>query len=118
MRNLVGHLVVDARPERLLRHIRRFQSSGFGHNVNLLGEAVLGEAEAERRLRSTAGMIDQGEVDYVSVKVSAVASHLNYWDWEGSLDRVLERLRLLFRRAARSRLTTFIQSGHGGIPRR
>ena len=108
MRNLVGHLVVDARTARLLGHISRHRATGFGNNVNLLGEAVLGEAEAERRLRSTARLLDQGEVDYVSVKVSAVASQLNYWDWEGSLDRVLGRLRLLLRRAAASRPPTFI----------
>ena len=27
-------------------------------------------------------------MDYVSVKLSSVASQLNYWDWEGSLERV------------------------------
>ena len=108
MRSLVGHLVVDGREERLLEYLEGTRSTGFGHNVNLLGEAVLGEAEAERRLLATAGLIDQSEVDYVSVKVTAVASQLNYWDWEGTRERVLERLRVLFRRAMESRPPTFI----------
>lgn len=102
LRAMVGHLVVDARRRPLRRHVRRLRRSGFALNLNLLGEAVLGEAEAERRLEATCGLIDQGEVEYVSVKLSAVASQLNYWDWEGSLDRVRERLRLLLRRASAS----------------
>ena len=100
LRSLVGHLVVDARPGPLRRHVRRLRRSGFAVNLNLLGEAVLGEAEAGRRLGATCDLIDQGEVDYVSVKLSAVASQLDYWDWEGSLDRVTEPLRAILQMAA------------------
>ena len=108
MRSLVGHLVIDARPRQLRRHIRRLRESGYALNLNLLGEAVLGEAEAERRLQATCELIEQGEVDYVSVKLSAVASQLNYWDWEGSVRRVKERLRVLLRRASVSSPPVFI----------
>lgn len=108
LRAMVGHLVVDARRRPLERHVRRLRKSGFALNLNLLGEAVLGEVEAERRLEATCRLIDQGQVDYVSVKLSAVASQLNYWDWEGSLDRVKERLRLLLQRASASSPPVFV----------
>ena len=108
LRAMVGHLVVDARRRPLRRHVRRLRKSGFALNLNLLGEAVLGEEEAERRLEATCRLIDQGEVDYVSVKLSAVASQLNPWDWEGSLDRVKERLRVLLQRASASSPPVFV----------
>ena len=108
LRGIVGHLVVDAEPDALATHLATRRAQGFAQNVNLLGEAVLGEREADRRLRATAALVDQSHVDYVSVKVSAIASQLNYWDWEGSLDRIVDRLGELFQRAAASDPPTFV----------
>lgn len=108
MRKLVGHLVVDADPHALSQHLERRRDSGFGQNVNLLGEAVLGESEADRRLRATVALLDQPHIDYVSIKVSAVASQLNYWDWEGSIRRITDRMRVLFRHAKASNPPTFV----------
>ncbi|MEZ5230799.1 MAG: proline dehydrogenase family protein [Acidimicrobiales bacterium] len=107
MRMIVGHLVADARPERLAAHLAERQAAGYALNVNLLGEAVLGEAEADRRLERTKALLDQPDVDYVSVKVSAVASQLNPGRTT-SVERVADRLRELFRRAAASDPVTFV----------
>ena len=108
MRGLVGHLVVDAEPQAMTSHFAARSSDGFRLNVNLLGEAVLGDAEADRRHGEAMALLDQADVDYVSVKVSAIVSQLNYWDWDGSLDRVTDRLRLLFAKASATSPKTFI----------
>ncbi len=108
MRMIVGHLVADARPKRLARHLAGRRDEGFALNVNLLGEAVLGESEADRRLERTAALLEQPDVDYVSVKVSAVASQINPWDHDEGVRRVGDRLRTLFRQAAQSDPTTFV----------
>ncbi|MCP3939769.1 MAG: bifunctional proline dehydrogenase/L-glutamate gamma-semialdehyde dehydrogenase [Actinomycetia bacterium] len=108
MRSLVGHLIVDADESALHEHLGARRSEGFLLNVNLLGEAVLGEREAQRRHAETLRLLEQGAVDYVSVKVSSVVSQLNYWDFEGCVDRVLEALRPLFERAQRTDPETFI----------
>ena len=108
MRHLVGHLVVDAEHEPLRRHLSARRSEGFTQNVNLLGEAVLGEREADRRLQATIALVEQPTIEYVSIKLSSVASQLNYWDWAGSLERVTERLQILLRRAATASPPTFV----------
>ncbi len=108
LRRLVGHLVVDSDPARLSAHLRNRRGDGFGLNVNLLGEAVLGESEADRRHAAVLRMLEEPGIDYVSVKVSAIASQLNYWDFEGSLRRVIQRLRPLFAKAAVTRPATFV----------
>ncbi|NMO88723.1 bifunctional proline dehydrogenase/L-glutamate gamma-semialdehyde dehydrogenase [Actinomycetospora sp. TBRC 11914] len=92
LRALVGHLVVDASGRTLRRHLAAARAQGRRLNLNLLGEAVLGEAEADRRLERTLALIRRPDVDYVSVKASAVASQLVPWDLEGSRDRLVERL--------------------------
>ncbi len=108
MRALVGHLVVDSEPERLAAHLRTRSAEGFSLNVNMLGEAVLGDAEARRRHREVLDTLAQPDVDYVSVKVSSVVSQLNGWDFDGSLHRVTEALRPLLRAAASTSPPTFI----------
>lgn len=99
LRQLVGHLVADAGPG-LAGHIAHARRDGFRLNLNLLGEAVLGEDEANRRLRRVQDLVARPDVDYVSVKVSAVASQLSTWDTAGSVRRVVARLRPLYRTAA------------------
>ena len=108
MRALVGHLVVDSEPQRMTAHLRSRAAEGFSLNVNMLGEAVLGDAEAGRRHREVLNALTQPDVDYVSVKVSAVVSQLNPWDFDGSLERVAEALRPLLRAAAATSPPTFI----------
>ena len=108
MRALVGHLVVDSEPERLGAHLQARAAAGYSLNVNMLGEAVLGDAEAGRRHTEVLDTLAQPDVDYVSVKVSAVVSQLNPWDFDGSLQRVVEALRPLLRAAAASAPPTFI----------
>ncbi|BDZ42812.1 proline dehydrogenase [Paraoerskovia sediminicola] len=98
LRQLVGHLVADAGPG-LGKHLARTREQGYMLNVNLLGEAVLGEDEARARLQRTIALVERPDVDYVSVKVSSVVSQLVTWDLEGSRDRVVERLLPLYRAA-------------------
>ncbi len=100
LREMVGHLVVDARPDKLGPAIAKIRESGAKLNLNLLGEAVLGEQEALRRLDGIHELIRRPDVDYVSVKVSAIASHISMWAFDEVVDKVVERLLPLYLTAA------------------
>ncbi|MFE5338923.1 proline dehydrogenase family protein [Isoptericola sp. NPDC056578] len=98
LRQLVGHLVADA-GKGLTQHLARTRAEGYTLNVNLLGEAVLGDDEAAARLQRTIDLVRRPDVDYVSVKVSSVAAQLVTWDLDGSRERVVEHLLPLYRAA-------------------
>ena len=100
LRDMVGHLVVDARPAKLGAAIERIRANGSRLNLNLLGEAVLGETEARRRLDGIHALIRRPDVDYVSVKVSAIISHLSMWAFDEVVDEVVARLLPLYVTAA------------------
>src|SRR4029079_13229414 len=72
----------------------------------LLCEAMLGEREALRRLEGIHELVRRADVDYVSVKVSAIASHISMWAFDEVVDKVVERLLPLYLTAAGDR--TFI----------
>ncbi|WP_417563451.1 proline dehydrogenase family protein [Microbacterium sp.] len=102
LRGMVGHLIVDARPEKLGPALEKIRGGGHRLNLNLLGEAVLGETEAARRLDGVHELIQRPDVDYVSVKVSAVVSHLSMWAYDEVVRTVVERLTPLYLTAAQS----------------
>jgi RHH-type transcriptional regulator, proline utilization regulon repressor / proline dehydrogenase / delta 1-pyrroline-5-carboxylate dehydrogenase len=102
LRALVGHLVVDATKGALAARVRDARAAGEDLNLNLLGEAVLGDAEAQRRRDRTIAMLERDDVDYVSVKVSSVVGRINPWDHEHAVERIVEHLRPLVRGAMAS----------------
>ncbi len=108
LREMVGHLIVDARPAQLGRSIKALRGEGVRLNINLLGEAVLGDSEADARLAGTRELLAREDVDYVSIKVSSVVSTLNLWDFDGTVERVAERLLPLYHLAAASPAPKFI----------
>ena len=108
LRQLVGHLVVDAHDPVLAEHLARARRDGFRLNINLLGEAVLGEEEAASRAARTTALLERDDVDYVSIKVSSLVSQISTWDTAGTVERVLERLRPLYRTAMSKRPHAFV----------
>ncbi|MCU1546410.1 MAG: aldehyde dehydrogenase family protein [Homoserinimonas sp.] len=107
-RHMVGHLVLDATPQELDKHIVSLRGEGVRLNLNLLGEAVLGNDEAGRRLESTRNLLARDDVDYVSIKVSAVTGTVSVWAHEETVARVVTRLTPLYEFAAASASTKFI----------
>ncbi|WP_067780594.1 proline dehydrogenase family protein [Actinomyces vulturis] len=96
-RELVGDLVVDATEDSLGPALARLRATGNRLNVNLLGEAVLGEAEAERRLADVERLVRREDVDYVSIKVSAVTGPHNPWGFNEVVQHGVEQLAPLYR---------------------
>ena len=90
-------LILDSRQKFLSKYSSKRSALGLSLNINVLGEAVLGHAEAQARYESILEMIKRPEVDYVSVKLSAIVAQLMTLDVEGSKRRSAERLRELYR---------------------
>ena len=108
LRKMVGHLIVDATPSKLGSVISKQKKPGVRLNINLLGEAVLGEREAAKRLAGTTALIERDDVDYVSIKVSATVAPHSPWSYEQNIAHVVERLLPLYKLAAKGKSKTFI----------
>ncbi|MCF2707458.1 bifunctional proline dehydrogenase/L-glutamate gamma-semialdehyde dehydrogenase [Arcanobacterium haemolyticum] len=103
---LVGDLVLDVSPDKLGPAIAKLREDGSRLNLNLLGEAVLGHDEAQRRMDATRELIERPDVDYVSLKVSAVIGPHAPFGHQAAVDDATEKLRPLFHRGAAT--NTFI----------
>jgi RHH-type proline utilization regulon transcriptional repressor/proline dehydrogenase/delta 1-pyrroline-5-carboxylate dehydrogenase len=108
LRGMVGHLIVDSRPDRLGSAIAALKKDGTRLNLNLLGEAVLGDHEADHRLAGTKALLERDDVDYVSIKVSSIVSQLSMWAFDETVERVVTKLTPLYAIAAASARPKFI----------
>ncbi|GAB2469507.1 proline dehydrogenase family protein [Luteococcus sediminum] len=109
IRQMVGHMVVDARDQQFGKAVEHLTVDGNRLNINLLGEAVLGQAEADHHLAETVRLLRRPDVDYASIKVSSITSQLSMWGFEETVDQVVARLAPLYLEAARApRGTKFI----------
>ncbi|WP_300264970.1 bifunctional proline dehydrogenase/L-glutamate gamma-semialdehyde dehydrogenase [Microbacterium sp.] len=108
LRGMVRHLIVDATDAKLGKAIRRIRSDEGVHlNINLLGEAILGEDEAARRIEGTRRLLERDDVDYVSIKVSSTVAPHSPWGFDDAVRHASEALVPLFR-VAKARGKKFI----------
>ena len=96
LRSFVAHLVIDASASKLTSTLRKLKLNGTRLNINLLGEAVLGRIEADRRLAKVKELLQRSDVDYVSVKVSATINPHSPYAFDETVDEVVERLTPLY----------------------
>ncbi|MBK0417606.1 proline dehydrogenase family protein [Leucobacter sp. CSA1] len=108
LRQMVSHLIIDASDAKLGPAIAKIKRDDVRLNINLLGEAILGEHEAERRLAGTHRLLARDDVDYVSIKVSSTVAPHNHWAFDEAVAHIERQLVPLFERAAGASPQKFI----------
>ncbi len=105
MRQETANVILPAEPELLRRHLQARRVEGLRMNVNLLGESLLGEHEAERRLQAYLAVLQLPEIECVSVKISTLYSQISTLSRASTIRTIADRLELLYRAASRNRFT-------------
>jgi RHH-type proline utilization regulon transcriptional repressor/proline dehydrogenase/delta 1-pyrroline-5-carboxylate dehydrogenase len=80
-------------------HLQLRHDQGCRVNLNQLGEAVLGEREAELRCRSYEALLARPEVESISVKLSSISSQLSLLAFRDTLEQLKPRLLRIYRAA-------------------
>lgn len=93
------HVIISAEEKEFDKFLRQRKDSNVRVNFNQLGEAVLGDHEAERRLRDNIKRLSDPGVDYISIKLSAIASQISLTGYQQTLDTIKPRLRAIYRAA-------------------
>lgn len=108
LREMVGHLIIDASDAKLGKSIAKIKREGVDLNVNLLGEYILGEGEAARRIEGTEKLLARDDVDYVSIKVSSTVAPHNHWAFDEAVENIVDKLVPLYRQANNATPKKFI----------
>ena len=98
-------VIIPGEADLIEKHISKRKNEGITTNLNHLGEAILGEGEAKKRLDSYLVDLKKESVEYISVKISTIFSQLNSVAWEETQEILRERLRLLYRTCMENQYT-------------
>lgn len=94
-----AHVIVSAEPGKFDEYVAGRKADKIRINFNQLGEAVLGDREAEHRFQLYLDRLASDDIVYVSVKLSSVVSQISLTGYLETLEVIKERLRILYRAA-------------------
>jgi len=97
MRKETANVILPAEPQLLSEYLSAREQQGVRMNVNLLGEAILGEAEAQRRWEQCIHALRLPEVRCLSVKISTLDSQVSSVARSHTIAKVADRLEQLYR---------------------
>lgn len=99
LRKATAAVILPGEKGALAKHMQTRRKEGVRLNINHLGEAILSEAEAEKRLAIYLKDLERNDFEYVSIKISTIFSQINLLNWEENITILSERLRALYRKA-------------------
>ncbi|MCA9230161.1 MAG: bifunctional proline dehydrogenase/L-glutamate gamma-semialdehyde dehydrogenase [Planctomycetales bacterium] len=105
MKHETANVVLPAEEQLLRGHLHHRREEGVRMNVNYLGESLLGEREAQRRLKMYLQALQRPEIEVISVKISTIFSQISALAREHTIETLCDRMELLYRAAAKSRFT-------------
>ncbi len=92
-------VVIKGEDDVFNAHLQKRKKEGTRVNVNLIGEVVLGEEEAESRMQKYLKLLTNPNVDYISIKISTLFSQINALSYEDTIGQLVERLSRIFAQA-------------------
>ncbi len=92
-------VVIKGEEDIFNEHLSQRRLKGDRVNVNLIGEVVLGEEEAEDRIQKYLDLLENPNVDYISIKISTIFSQINPLAMEDTVEKLVYALGRIFRKA-------------------
>jgi len=92
-------VVLKGEDDVLNAHLIKRKSEGTRINLNLIGEVVLGEEEAEERIEKYLKVLENPNVDYISIKISTLFSQINALAYEETVAELVKRLSRIYAQA-------------------
>jgi RHH-type transcriptional regulator, proline utilization regulon repressor / proline dehydrogenase / delta 1-pyrroline-5-carboxylate dehydrogenase len=114
LRKQTSKVILPGETGPLSKHMALRRQQGIKINLNHLGEAILGEEEAKRRLNVYLEDLVRPDIEYISIKISTIFSQINLLAWNDTLETLARRLRRLYQAAMSHR---FIRADGTSVPK-
>ena len=96
LRNDVSTIIIKGEEEELYQHIQKRRNEGTRVNLNIIGESVLGEKEAQERIQKYIKALEDPHIDYLSIKISTIFSQITSLAFEWSVHELSSRLEKIY----------------------
>jgi len=92
-------VVLKGEDEPFNKHLKMRKKEGTRVNINLIGEVVLGEDEANERIEKYLEALKNPNIDYISIKISTIYSQINALDMDHTIKVLVEKLSKIYAQA-------------------
>lgn len=103
LRNDIKNVVIPGEQKALIEHIKKRKAEGTRVNINIIGEIVLGEEEADSRVNKYIKTLQNPNIDYISIKISTIFSQINPLAHEWSVEQISKKLEKIYSAAVQNR---------------
>lgn len=108
LREELKDVVLKSEEPFLVDHMESRKKELTTVNVNFIGESVLGEKEAQKRIKGYIKAIESEDIHYISIKVSTIYSQITPIAFEQALKELVSRLTTLYTACLEQTPHTFI----------
>ena len=102
LRNDISSIVIKGEDPILSKHLKARKEEGTRVNINVIGEIVLSEEEANRRAEKYIKLLENPDIDYLSIKISNLFSQIIPHAHEYNVERISLLLEKIYRAAMKN----------------
>ena len=106
LRRETSRVIINAARPNLTNHLATRFKEDIGQNVNLLGEVVLGNGEADKRFYSYLEALKEPDINYISVKISGIYAQTHALNYKECFPELIRRMSELYQAAIDNPYTT------------
>ncbi len=99
LRSDTSKVIINEKPSLLNHHLNVRRKEQIGQNVNLLGEVVLGNGEADKRYYHYLEALKDPYINYISIKISGIYAQINPLNYEVNKFELSERLTKIYQQS-------------------
>ncbi|MDO6760737.1 bifunctional proline dehydrogenase/L-glutamate gamma-semialdehyde dehydrogenase [Tamlana sp. 2_MG-2023] len=95
--------------KKFKKHAQKRKEQKITLNVNLIGEALIGEDEAQKRILGYLALLNRKDVNYISIKISTIFSQISSLAHEDTVEKLSIRLAMFYDEILRIEKETGVQ---------
>lgn len=99
LRKETDKIIISEERPALTGHLSGRWNSRIGQNVNLLGEVVLGDSEANNRYIHYLEALKEPDINYISIKLSGIYAQIHSLSYEQNKKDLCELVAAVYRQA-------------------
>jgi len=99
LRNDISSIVIQGEDPVLSKHMHKRKEESTRVNINVIGEIVLSKEEANKRVEKYIKLLQNPDVDYLSIKISNLFSQIIPHAHDNNIHHISEQLKKVYRAA-------------------
>lgn len=99
LRSDISNIVIKGEDKPLIKYLNARRAEQTRVNINIIGESVLGEEEANGRIKKYIQALESPNIDYISIKISTIFSQIIPLAHDWSVSQITTRLGKIYRAA-------------------